>query len=115
MHKKTEAKIQQEIVFWFKNNYCLKHHNPRCCIYSIPNEAEGKSEMMYKKAIGLLSGASDLVVLLPERCIFVEVKTEIGRQSEKQKEFEQIVTDLGFEYILVRNLEQFQAYVNKAK
>jgi hypothetical protein len=108
--KKLENKIQQEIVIWFKNNHCLKTHSPRCCIFSVPNEMQ-----MRFKMTGLLSGASDLVVLLPERCIFVEVKTEIGRQSEKQKEFEQIVTDLGFEYILVRNLEQFQAYVNKAK
>lgn len=113
--KKTEAKIQQEIVVWFRNNYCLKNHVPRCAIFSVPNEAEGKREMMYKKSIGLFSGASDLIVLLPSKCIFVEVKTEIGRQSTNQKEFEQIVSDLGFDYLLVRSLEDFIAYVNQAK
>jgi sRNA-binding regulator protein Hfq len=105
---KTEAKLQQELVVWFRNNFCLKHQSPRCAIFSIPNEAQGKSEMMYKKAIGLLPGASDLQVLLPNRCIFVEVKTEIGKQSEKQKDFEKTVTDLGFEYYLVRSLDDFK-------
>ncbi len=35
---KSESRIQQEIVTWYKNNYCLQHHNPRCMIFSIPNE-----------------------------------------------------------------------------
>ena len=104
---KTESKIQQEIVMWFRNNYCLKHHNPRNCIFSIPNESEGKSEMMYKKAIGLFPGASDLIILLPKKCVFVEVKTEKGKQSERQIEFEKIVKDLGFAYLLVRSLDDF--------
>jgi hypothetical protein len=108
---KTEAKIQQEIIFWFRNNYCLTHHSPRNSIFSIPNESEGKAEMMYKKSIGLLSGASDLIVLMKNRCIFVEVKTEIGKQSDKQKDFEKTVTDLGFEYYLVRSLEQFKEII----
>lgn len=105
---KTEAKIQQEIIIYFRNNYCLKFNKPRYCIFSIPNEGEGKKEMMFKKSIGLLSGASDLIVLMPNRCIFVEVKTRIGRQSDNQKEFETRVKDLGFEYYLIRSLEDFK-------
>jgi hypothetical protein len=37
----------------------------------------------------------------------VEVKTEKGKQSEKQIEFEQIVLALGFAYLLVRSLNDF--------
>jgi hypothetical protein len=103
-----ESKIQQQIVIYFKNNYCLKNHNPRCAIFSVPNESSNKKEMMFKKSIGLLSGASDLIVLMPNRCIFVEVKTDIGRQSENQKEFEARVKELGFEYYLVRSLQGFK-------
>jgi len=112
---KTEARIQQEIVFWFRNEFCLTHHNPRCCIFSIPNEAEGKSAMMYKKSIGLLAGASDLIILMPNRCIFVEVKTDSGKQSEKQLDFENIVKNLGFDYLLVRSLETLKAEIIKLK
>ena len=102
-----EAKIQQEIYQWFNNNYCLSNHNPRCYIFSVPNESANIKEAMYKKSIGLRKGVSDLIILLPSKTIFVEVKTDIGRQSEEQKNFEKIVNDLGFDYILVRSLEEF--------
>jgi len=104
--KKHESKIQQEIVVFFKNNYCLKNMNPKCEIFSVPNEMQMKF-----RSTGLLSGASDLIVLMKNRCIFVEVKTEIGKQSDKQKDFEKTVTDLGFEYYLVRSLEQFKEII----
>jgi len=110
--KKQESKIQQEIFNWFNNNYCLKNHNPRCYIFSVPNETKTAIEAMYKKSMGMRSGVSDLIVLLPNRCLFVEVKTEIGRQSDKQKEFEQIVKKLGFEYQLVRSLNDFLTFIN---
>lgn len=106
-----ESKIQQEIVIYFKNNYCLKNHNPRYAIFSIPNESSNKKEMMFKKSIGLLSGASDLIVLMQNRCIFVEVKNENGRQSDNQKEFEARVKELGFEYYIVRSLQDFKKVV----
>jgi hypothetical protein len=62
---------------------------------------------MKLKSTGVVAGVSDLIVLMPNRCIFVEVKTDIGRQSDKQKEFEEIVKALNFEYHLVRSLEDF--------
>ena len=57
---------------------------------------------------GLLSGVSDLIVVLKGRVIFVEVKNEVGKQSEKQIKFQQQVENLGFKYYLVRNLEDFK-------
>lgn len=111
MKDKKEAKIQQEIFCWFNNTYCLKFHNPRMCIFSVPNDSESKEETMRKKATGLLSGVADLIVLLPNKCIFVEVKTPTGKQSDSQKEFEQHVQSLGFEYHLVRSLDQFKKII----
>lgn len=109
MHKKkNEARIQQEIVMYFRNNYCLKHSNPRCAIFSVPNERKDKVELMRMKATGLMSGVSDLIVVMPNKVMFIEVKDDVGRQSDKQKEFEQIVRGLGFEYHLVRSLDEFK-------
>jgi hypothetical protein len=105
---KTEAKIQQEIVVWFNNNYCLTTHNPRCAIFSVPNEGKNAREQLYKKALGLKAGVSDLIVVMPGRLVFVEVKDEKGQQSDKQKEFEITVKSLGFEYVVVRSLENFK-------
>jgi hypothetical protein len=52
-----------------------------------------------------------LIVIKNNEVLFVEVKTEIGKQSPKQKKFQKKVEDLGFEYYLVRNLEDFKKVI----
>lgn len=131
--KKSESKIQQEIYMWFFNNYCLKDCDPKYCIFSVPNEmigtmsgvlkSEGIRDSLIKRIVsvvfkkfsntGLLPGVSDLIALLPNKALFIEVKTITGTQSPKQKDFEQIVSNLGFEYHLVRSLEDFQTIIKK--
>jgi hypothetical protein len=106
--KKTESRIQQEIVTWFTNNYGLKNHNPKYLIFSVPNEGKNAKEQMYKKMIGLKSGVSDLIVIMHGRIIFIEVKDETGKQSENQIQFENDVQALGFEYYVVRSLDEFK-------
>lgn len=113
MKDKTEAKIQSEICCWFNNKYCLKFHNPRYCIFSVPNDTQNKEETMRKLATGLKPGASDLIVLFPNKPVFCEVKTPTGKQSEAQKEFQIQVEKLGFEYILVRSLDEFKISIDK--
>lgn len=105
----SEDILQAEIFKWYHNNFCLPKHTPRHYIFSVPNGGlRNKREAVKMKATGLKAGVSDLIVLQPNRTIFVELKTPIGRQSDKQKEFEQIVRDLGFEYHLVRSLDEFK-------
>lgn len=103
----SEAHIQQQIVLYFTNTYCLKHHTPRSLIMSVPNE--GKPELI---RTGLLPGASDLIVLHNSKIWFVEVKNDKGRQSDKQRAFEQRVTALGYRYVLVRSLDEFKTALN---
>ncbi len=109
---KSEARIQQEIVVWFKNNYCLKHHEDQALIFSVPNEREGVHIMKKLKQTGLMSGVSDLIVVMKNIVLFVEVKTETGVQSKTQKDFEKKVSALGFDYILVRSLNNFKNILN---
>lgn len=106
--EKTEAKIQQEMVQWFRNNYCLKHHNPRHLIFSVPNESQNVQEAGYKRAIGLMKGVSDFIIVRNSEVLFFEVKTERGRQSREQIEFQLAVEALGFRYTVVRSLEEFK-------
>ena len=105
---KTENKLQQEIIMYYRNNYCLKHHEPRHAIFSVPNDSKDAKEQMRKIATGLMSGVSDLIILRPNETIFCEVKTDFGKQSEKQKDFQSLVENLGFKYILVRSLDDFK-------
>ena len=101
MVAKSEFDIQCEIV-----NYCRLN---KITCFSVPNEATLNNSKYIKS--GLMPGVSDLIVLLPNVALFVEVKTMVGRQSDKQKEFESIVTGLGFKYFLVRSLEDFKSII----
>lgn len=106
-----ENKIQANCYQWYHNNYCLKHHNPRCVMFSVPNELAGtnKIAMMQAKAMGLVSGVSDTIIILPNgNIIFCEFKDATGKQTDKQKEFEQIIKNLGHTYILIRSFEEFK-------
>lgn len=111
----SENKIQQEIVLWYNNNFCLKHHNPRQCIFSVPNDSINAIETKRKVNTGLMAGVSDLIILHNGGCLFIEVKTLSGKQSEKQKDFEKIVSFQGFKYYLVRSLEDFKKIISSLK
>jgi hypothetical protein len=110
--KIAESKIQQEVVMWFRNNYCLKHHSPRCVIYSVPNESEDAYETQKKINTGLMKGAADLIVLLPGGVtVLPETKTMTGYQSPAQKAFEIQATSLGHVYFVYKSLEQFKEMI----
>ncbi len=107
----NENIIQQQIYLWFNNNYCLKTHKNRCMIFSVPNDSINAIETKRKINTGLLKGASDLIVVLPNKILFVELKTEKGIQSENQKDFQNRIELLGFEYYLIRSLDQFKQII----
>lgn len=116
----SEDKLQSECYKWANNNFCLKIHNPRCRIFSVPNGGlRNRIEAMKLQATGLTAGVSDLIALFPNGlCVFFEAKKDNGKQSDKQIDFENSVNELGFNYHVFRSLdefkEQFNSYIKKA-
>lgn len=112
MNNKEDV-LQNQCYIWLNNNYCLKNHTPRLCVFSVPNGgSRNPVEAKKLKATGMKAGVADLIVLLPNaKTLFIELKTETGIQSDVQKEFEQQVVSLGFEYHLIRSLEQFKKVI----
>lgn len=110
MRKELEAKIQQEIVLFMNKNYFKTH-----IIFSVPNEIpyalppKIMVEILNKlQQNGLLKGASDLVILCPDkRYITVEVKTSTGTQSPDQIIFQNRVQKINGDYFLIRSLQDF--------
>lgn len=103
----TEDRIQQEIIMYYRNHYQRLYVN--CLIFSIPNGGlRDKRTAMLMKSTGLLSGASDLIVIHFGVVLFVELKTETGKQSDEQRAFELRVNQCGYPYYLIRSLEQFK-------
>lgn len=110
--EKSEGKIQAEIVTFFRNTYCLKFHKPRYCIFSVPNERKDRKELSKMIGTGLYGGVSDLIVTIPNKVLFIEVKDAKGTQQPNQKDFEKTINDLNLNYYVVRSLEEFQTLIN---
>lgn len=104
----TEAQIQQQIIIWFRNNYQIKGKG---LIFSIANESTYSNKKF--KNTGTMAGVSDLIVVLNGKTIFVELKTEIGKQSEAQLKFQKNIENLNQEYYLIRSLEQFKNEISR--
>ena len=110
MRKELEAKHQQDIILFMNKNYFNTH-----IIFSVPNEIpyplprKIMDEILSKlKQNGLLKGASDLVILCPDkRYITVEVKTATGSQRPEQIIFQNRVKNINGDYFVVRSLEDF--------
>lgn len=128
---KAEAKIQQECVQWYKNTFCLKHHVPRCMLFSIPNEGRGAASMQLM-ATGLYPGCADLLIFhqvwygKPNESMrisvphFFEVKSPDNKsgplkngQSQKQIDFEDHCKAMGIPYHIVTSKEQFKQVIEK--
>ena len=66
------------------------------------------------KAEGALAGVSDLILVLPKRIVFVELKNgKKGVQSDSQKEFQRKVEEMGFEYLIWKSVEDCTEFINK--
>lgn len=105
-----ESKIQIACVNWFRAQF------PMYVIYSVPNGGKRtRVEAGILKAEGQLSGVSDLVVMFGNKeyhSLYIEMKTEKGRQSENQKAFERKCKIFKFKYVICTSLEEFIHEVN---
>lgn len=113
----TESAIQQKFVRWFRNAYCLKHHDPRSMILSIPN-----NRLPGMLETGMMSGAADTLVVYRymgraaiaiKRQIWVETKTpeKNSVQSPAQKKFQAHLEQMGEEYVIIRSLDEFKQLI----
>lgn len=63
-----------------------------------------------------IPGESDLTLFCRGgRTVFIEIKTGRGRQRKKQKKFQAAVERLGFEYIILRSVEDAERFIEDAK
>lgn len=110
MKKESESLIQQQIYIWFNNNY------REFIIHSVPNgTSTGDPRIMSQmQNLGMVNGISDLIIHGRNgRCIMVEVKNSIGKQSEAQLKIQSKLETLGGHYILVRSLLDFQVQISE--
>mgnify|MGYP004464229669 FL=1 len=103
-----ESHIQIQMVNWFRLQY------PSFIIAAIPNGGRRNAiEAKIMKGEGVLAGFSDLIVVAFNSILFVEVKTEKGKQSVLQKKFQSDIERLGFQYSVCRSLQDFQLTIER--
>jgi hypothetical protein len=91
--RNSERSLQAAIVKAFNLLGFLVIHIPNQYSYGRVRDA------------GLVSGAPDLIVLKDGKVFFLEVKTKTGRMRPSQKLFAERLRQHGFDYFVVRSLD----------
>ena len=71
----------------------------------------------YGKPIAIgLPGEADLTLFAKGgKTVFIEIKTAKGWQSKQQKAFEKRVKELGFEYVIMRSLDDARELIEELR
>ena len=108
-----EHKLQSACVRWYRLQYPKMKHN----LFSVPNGGKRDAATGAKlKEEGALAGVADLIFLKSNRfygALLIEMKTDEGKQSQHQKEWQQKITNDGYKYVIVRSLDEFQKEINQ--
>lgn len=101
----SEDRLQQKCFIWFWNTY----PKLRKTLFAVPNGgARSAREGALFKETGVVAGVSDMILLHNERGYCFEMKTVVGVQSIKQKEWEAIIKKQNVPYYIVRSLTEFK-------
>ena len=112
VHSESESRLQATCFAWFWNTF----PEYRGLMFHVPSEGNRNSVIDggRRKAMGIVAGVSDLIFMLArhgDHGLCIEMKTETGKQSDKQKEWERKVTEQGYDYKIARSLSEFKTCV----
>lgn len=106
-----EGRVQAECVKIAWNEY----PETRGIYYAVPNEnSRGDSNSAtgaIRRSMGVCAGVADTYLAMARGGYFglyIEFKSEIGRQRKEQVEFQQRVEAQGYKYVVVRSVEEWR-------
>lgn len=107
-----EDSLQKSCVSWFS----LQHREYAKLLHHSPNGGKRNATEAAKfKAMGVRAGFPDLILCIARHGyhgLFIELKTDKGRQTENQKYYQCVLEEQGYRYIVVRSLEEFINVIN---
>ena len=110
--KHPESDLQKACKRWFDYQH---GHLAKMC-FCVPNGGfRNFKEASRMKAEGVVAGASDIILLVGRNgynALCIELKAEKGRQTDLQREWQEVAEKYGNKYIIVRSLEDFINEVN---
>lgn len=106
-----EGRVQAECVKIAWNEY----PETRGLYYAVPNENSRENSNSatgaIRKSMGVLAGVADTQLAMARGGYFglyIEFKSEIGKQRKEQVEFQQRVEQQGYKYVVVRSVEEWR-------
>lgn len=112
---REEHNIQTQISTFLKWNNILHFSVPNGIHFNAMDKARASKYMKYLKDEGFLHGTCDLVLIFKDNVYFVEVKTEKGKLSDYQKEFQQELEKLNHNYLVWRSLTDCEKFIREVK
>jgi hypothetical protein len=84
-------------------------------IFAIPNGGHRNArEAAIMKSEGVTAGVSDVILLVARggyNSLCIEFKTDKGRQTDLQKEWQQEAEKQGNKYVICRNFDEFRTQI----
>lgn len=115
---KAECKIQSECFLWHQNIFAVEPQRAypkdveRMRLFMNYNTPPNKIAGAQLKAQGMVAGVADMSYLLPNgKVAYIEFKTEIGKQSANQLDFQAVCMALQIPYFICRSLEEFKEII----
>lgn len=107
----NESELQSSCKRWF--DYQFPKLRQIC--FAIPNGSRrDKITGAILKKEGVVSGCPDMILLKQSNgfgSLCIEFKTQIGRQSENQKLWQQSAETAGNKYVICRSFDQFRTEI----
>jgi hypothetical protein len=110
--KHNESDLQSSCVRWFRYQY----RQYEKLLFAVPNGAHrNKITASILKREGVTAGVSDLILLVPNShhsSLCIEMKTDKGRQTENQSDFQKAAEAAGNKYTIIRSFDDFRNEIN---
>lgn len=108
-----ESDLQKSCVRWFSHQYAQY----RELLYAIPNGGyRNNIEAVRFKMEGVRAGVSDLCLAVKKGdfgALYIEMKSNQGRVSKLQKEWQEKAENAGNKCVVCRSLDEFMCIVNE--
>lgn len=107
MGAKLEKEIEWECLTYLAKEGWWPWKNPTIGVYDAKTGSYRRPSNVFA-----INGASDIIAIRDGVVIFVEVKTPRGRQSKRQKIFQENITKRGGYYFLVRSKQELKESID---
>lgn len=109
--KYLEYNLQCACVRWFR------YQHPKLILFHIPNERKQSPQAGARaKASGVIAGIPDLFLCkdnYPYLGLFIEMKSEKGKQTELQKYMTERLQEAGYKVVVCNSFESFKNEVTQ--